>query len=638
MSGSLRTGASLARFHGKLLQLVAWLIVVLLLAPALARAEADKNVPASLEELQQRVASVLEKHDVPAVGIAMVDRDGPVWVGSLGLADRERGIAADAETLYRIGSVSKMFVALSVLKLVEQGRMSLDDRLADLAPGVAFQNAWEATDPVRVVHLLEHTTGWDDIHLPEYAHNDPTPATLKEGLDFHPHSRVSRWVPGTRMSYCNSGPPVAAWIVQQLTGLDFEDYVQFNFFDPLGMETATYRLDENVEARGATLYSGGKPQDYWHIVMRPSGAINASPRDMAAFLRLFIDRGRVDDWQLVSEDSLARMERAESSSGARAGLEVGYGLHNYSSPHEAWVYREHNGGVNGGLTEFAYLPEAGLGHAIMINADNGAALREISRLVRAFETRELEPPTIPEGTEPGPEARELAGYYHPINPRQQLEYFVSRIFDARKLWFDGDELVHEAVLGGEPSRYLPGEGVRFRSDETGRVALVSVTDPLAGEVVHRGTTVLQPVSAVQVWFQLAVAALWGLFIASSLLFAPVWLVRWKLGRIPPGGAIRVRLWPLLASLCVVVFLAMIALGFGDPFGRLGAPTVVSVTVMLASALFGLFAVLGVVCAVGTRGSEMNRLAWRHSAAGSLLHLVVAGYLLAHGIIGLQTWA
>jgi hypothetical protein len=115
-------------------------------------------------------------------------------------------------------------------------------------------------------------------------------------------------------------------------------------------------------------------------------------------------------------------------------------------------------------------------------------------------------------------------------------------------------------------------------------------------------------------------------------------VRWKLGRIPPGGAIRVRLWPLLASLCVVVFLAMIAAGFGDPFGRLGAPTVVSVTIMVASALFGLFALLGVVCAVGTRGSDMNRLAWRHSAAGSLLHLVVAGYLLAHGIIGLRTWA
>ena len=118
----------MAGFRSMLRQVVAWLIAALLLAPVLALAAAEKKIPASLEELQTLVAGVLEVHDVPAVGIAMVDREGPIWVGSLGVADRERNIAADADTLYRIGSTSKMFVALSVLKLVEQGRLSLDDR------------------------------------------------------------------------------------------------------------------------------------------------------------------------------------------------------------------------------------------------------------------------------------------------------------------------------------------------------------------------------------------------------------------------------------------------------------------------------------------------------------------------------
>ena len=152
--------------------------------------------------------------------------------------------------------------------------------------------------------LWEPTTGWDDIHLPEYAHNDPTPATLKEGLDYHPHSRKSRWMPGTRMSYCNAGPPVAAYIVQKVTGQDFEDFVEQNFFAPLQMSGATYRLSESMQQRGATLYDNGVAEDYWHILMRPSGSINASARNMAKFLELFLGRGTVDGVQYVTPESI----------------------------------------------------------------------------------------------------------------------------------------------------------------------------------------------------------------------------------------------------------------------------------------------------------------------------------------------
>ena len=92
----------------------------------------------------------------------------------------------------------------------------------------------------RVVDLLEHTTGWDDSHLREYAKAAPATMGVREALDYDHHSRTSRWSPGTRMAYCNSGPPVAAYIVEKLTGQRFEDYVTQNFFEPMGMKTATY--------------------------------------------------------------------------------------------------------------------------------------------------------------------------------------------------------------------------------------------------------------------------------------------------------------------------------------------------------------------------------------------------------------
>ena len=611
----------------------------LCLIPTAVLAGDEQPEPNNLEELKIAVAGILETHKVPAVGIVMADKSGPVWVGALGRADLAKDIDANADTMFRIGSTSKMFVALAVLKLVEEGKLSLDDKLSDLAPEIGYQNQWSETDPVRIVHLLEHTTGWDDLHLTEYAHNDPTPATLKQGLDFHPHSRISRWKPGSRYAYCNSGPPVAAYIVEKITGQDFEAYITENFFGPMGMETMSYLLTSDVEQRGATLYSNGdKPEDYWHIIMRPSGSINASAKDMLKFLELYLQRGAVDGKQLVSEASLARMETALSTPAAAAGLQIGYGMHNYSSTHEQWVYRAHNGGVNGGLTELAYLPEAGFGHVIMINSGNGAAFKELSELIRNFETRNLPSREIRPGVAVTDLHRQIEGLYYPINSRQKVAYFMERVLNVRKLWFDGDRLASKDLFDEETSYYIPVGDAQYMSAKTGRVSLIQTIDPLAGKVISTGNGVFTPSSAIAVYGSLAVAILWGILIASSLLFFLVWIVRKLRGKITSGAAIKVRIWPLLASVSVVGVLGLFTYGFIDPFKLLGKPTAVSLGIMFLSITFALFAMMGVLTSIRERRSDMNKIAYWHSSVTSITHLVVSAYLLWFGIIGLRVWA
>ncbi len=619
-------------------RLLGLIFSVLLCAPAPA-VEVDGLRPETLDELKAAVAKVLEENDVPSVGIAMVDETGPVWVGAIGKASLENGIDADEYSLYRIGSTSKMFVALSVLKLVEEGKLSLDDRLAELAPEIEFKNQWEETDPVRVVHLLEHTTGWDDIHLPEYASNDPSPLSLKEGLDLHPHSRSSRWKPGSRMSYCNAGPPVAAFIVQKITGQEFEGYVREHFFEPIGMTQATYRRTEEVEDKGVTSYANGnKPQDYWHIAVRPSGSINASPRDMARMVAFFLNRGAVDGRQLVSRQSLERMERVESTSAARAGQEIGYGLNNYSSAHESWIYRAHDGGVNGGITELAYLPEGRFGHAIMINSDDFASFRKISELVRNYETRKLEPKAFDQTSEIEAGHRDIAGLYYPINSRQQISFFLDRVFNVQRLSFEGNQLRRRPLLGRETDAYAALTPTQYRSVETGAISLVRTVDPLAGPVVHAGTTVLKPASPLLVYGQLGVALLWGLAIVTSFLYFLVWGIRKLRGRIPAGATIRIRVWPLLAGLSVVALVGFFVNGMADPFRRLGTPSPTAIGIMVSSLLFAVFAGLGVSTAIRERHAAMNRFNYWYSSVAAFLHGIVAIYLLWFGVIGLMTWA
>lgn len=596
------------------------------------------STPTTLSELKIAISDIVEAEKLPAVSIAMVDKDGPVWVEALGLANIANQTPADSDTLFRIGSTSKMFVSLSILKLVEQGKLSLDDKLADLLPNFVFTNQWEASDPVRVVHLLEHTTGWDDIHIVEYAHNDPKPATLKQGLDYHPHSRVSRWKPGSRMAYCNAGPPVAALIVEKISGQVFEDYVADNFFTPIGVETMTYFQTDDVKTKGATLYSNGKEQEYWHIIMRPSGSINASANDMAKLLKFFINRGNVDGQALISAASFSRMEQVTSTPGAQAGQTAGYGLSNYTTPYKQWVYRGHDGGVNGGISKLEYLPEANKGHVVMINSDNGKAMNKIVGLIRAFETQDLAIKQINADMDITESMKRLEGYYYPINSRMQLTHFLERVLNIYKFEIHDNKLVRSNLLGGEPKEYFAASEVLFKSTESGEFNLAFVEDPIAGPVFHSGSSVYKPVSAVVVFGQFAVLALWLVINVSSLLYALVWSVRKFMGRQITGKSLLIRLWPLLASLSLLYFMVMFQLGGADPFKLLGAVTYVSVGILISSITFFVFAVLGVYVALTAKASEMNKVNYWYCSLASFTHLLVGCYLAWFGIIGLQTWA
>jgi CubicO group peptidase (beta-lactamase class C family) len=419
---------------------------IIALAPHLAAQQDSAAPPRSIPELQARIREVLAETKTPGVGITVVTRDSVLWAAGIGTADVAAGRAATDTTLFRIGSTSQAFVSLMVLLMQEEGRLSLEDPVWAHAPELVFRNRWEETDPIRIVHLLEHATGWDDLALRDYAMNDSA-ITLRDGLAYNPKTRKSRWRAGTRVSYCNSGPPVAAYLVEKLTGRPFEDLVRERLFSPIGMTTATY-FRPDPPARLATLYHGDgeTPEFYWQILQRPAGAINASARDMAAYVRFLLNRGAVGDSQILPAELIERMERPRSSITARSGLSLGYGLHLSTYVDSGWVWVGHDGGVNGGLTNMAYRPDQGVGFAFMINSGSGKAFEEIGRLVRDYLTRDQTPPEPPPVAAVSDLARERVGWYRPDNPRTAKLRFVERVLGLIRVTATDSGLVLKPLL------------------------------------------------------------------------------------------------------------------------------------------------------------------------------------------------
>jgi CubicO group peptidase (beta-lactamase class C family) len=149
---------------------------------------------------------------------------GVEWAGGVGLADRENNTPVTADTHFRVGSISKSFIASALVQLYLDDAIDLDAPVSTIAPEIRIDNAWDPAHPVRVIHLLQHTAGFDDMHFNEmYNVSDPPDMPLGQVLAINPSSRVVRWEPGTRMSYSNPGYAVAGYLIEKVTGEKYED-------------------------------------------------------------------------------------------------------------------------------------------------------------------------------------------------------------------------------------------------------------------------------------------------------------------------------------------------------------------------------------------------------------------------------
>ena len=622
-----------------------FLLICLLATACFAQNKKDETPkPAqSIEELKQQLEKILKDTHTPGMSVAIVHRAGPEWIAGLGKADVAVDRATTPETLFRIGSTSKAFAALSILKLANEGKLSLEDPVHKLAPEVWFQNRWEASDPVRVVDLLEHTTGWDDMHFREYA-KDASGMGLREALDYDHHSRISRWRPGTRMAYCNSGPAVAAYLVEKITGQRFEDYVTQNFFEPIGMKTATYF--QTASPPLTTLYhpDGKTPYPYWNILYRPAGSINASAKDMAAYVQFYLNRGTVNGTPVMPASSIDRMEIPTRTWAAQQGLKTGYGMSNYWSIHEGFVYHGHNGGVEGGLTEMAYLPDYGVGYFYSINAGNGDAFEKIGKAIRAYVTRDLQKPTLPPVASLPANAGVYAGWYQLDSPRNEMTHFLDRLLGLVLVRFDDGKLL-ASTLGGRNQVSVPVTGAQFRDvPKKGLPDPVPTAELLTPNAeglfiqMGGGTQTIKRIPAWLAFAEIILTAWFVLAVVAVLLYAPFWLLGGLSKKRRRPAERWMRLWPLIAVLSLVAIVVIFILSSDDLIPRMGNLTGWSAAFFLATVAYGVASVAGVIALWRAPKQEVRSWVRRFSIAVILALLIAAGYLAYWGVIGLRTWA
>jgi CubicO group peptidase (beta-lactamase class C family) len=620
-------------------------------------AQPEPTAPRSLDELLAHLRHILDSSGTPGASLALVRGDTVLYAGALGLARVSPPQPATAATLFRVGSTAKILIGLTAIALEHEGRLSLQQPLSVALPSYRIRNAWEATDTLRLVHLLEHTSGIDDNSIKAYANSGPVPISLADGLAIDAARQVTRWPPGARFSYSNTGPAVVARLIELVEGRSFEAIVQTRWFDRLGMRSATYFEPRDPAQPLASLYLPGRevPIPYWHVFARPIGALNATASDMAALLRLLVGRGVIGTDTLLQPGALDRAERSQTWIGTRVGLtEAGYGLGLYTTEGtDGRLWAGHAGGVEGGLSDLSYLPADGVGYSLQINASRGRALRLMSELVRAFLTRDLAIPVPPAVAPLSPViGRDFVGWYRPVTPRPQIVAAFERVLGLTRVRVVRDA-VHVVPLIGDSARYVPTDSLAFRT-ERGAVSTLAFHrrggDALAApamEGFNSGGSYVRLAG----WDVLATFTSTGAWLL-SLVLAPivacglgVRLLVHRVSRRNHAMSSPVTLydgaWWCAAGAAVMVamFCWSAMQGFQD-VRQFGTVSRLSVPVAVAPLVYATLTVCGgwfVRRRVGPPATLASRVSLWAARGVLMTHAIATVYALRYGLMGYRPW-
>lgn len=509
--------------------------------------------PVAIEAfIESELASKMSAAKIPGA-VMVVVKDGQVlFKRGYGVANIERGTPVDPDTtMFYIASISKTFLGVAMMKLFEQGVYNLDSDIGALVPELGLKRRTISDEPIRIRHLLTHSTGFPDIFLNASAPTDDTFERLTPAIRKYQTAQLI--APGEVVSYCNSCINMAAALIEKTTGQGYEHFVDERIFKPLGMTHATLVIPPNAAVKAfetnlVTPYVYSRKRDRFEAQppmirnIYASGAIAVSGTSMARYMQMLLGQGALDGEQFLPAPIVADMFATHARNHPKV---PGFGWTFKEGQKNGVRYVGHSGDYRGNDSMMVLIPDAGFGFFVSYTGDNDTFYRDFFNKLMdtAF------PPQIET-------VRPMAGYqgraagvagvysefrYEPDDPMS----LVWPIFGRFKIFADPDGLLRieypSYYFRGGTVRYVEVEPDLFRMVEPGvansigptLVDYLAVKRDKSGSIVGVASTIQNHTFVLWrlPWFKSsemveAALGLAGLALALFLLGAPIfWFFR-----------------------------------------------------------------------------------------------------------------
>ena len=438
-----------------------------------------KVATGSVKEVREKLRAAIEREveakQLPAISIALVDGGKTIYADGFGFVDAKRKKPATADTVYRVGSVSKLFTDIAVMQLVEKGEMDLDADVRNLLP--EFQPDNPDGTPLTLRMLMSHRSGLVR-ESPVGHYFDPKEPSLADTIASLNDTSLT-YPPETKTKYSNAGVSVAGFALQKKTKTRFEEYLKSTLLTPMKMKDSAFERTPHIDGKLADAFmwtvDGRRfAAPKFALGTAPAGSLYANVNDLAKFIKVILNDGKSGKVQVIQAESLKRMmEPSLDKDGKPLPFGIGFGLSNFDGQPSIG----HGGAVYGFSTQFRVLPESKLGVAAATSLDgaNGVVRRLSDYGLRLLLAQKAGEP-LPEyqHSKPIDDGRraELVGLYkskdgEPIRLSERSgKVFLRKGAYRREIRQIGDRLVPDDVHGYGPVWEPTGAGELAIGDKT----------------------------------------------------------------------------------------------------------------------------------------------------------------------------
>jgi len=503
----------------------------------------------------------LERDDIAGATVAVVKDGKLLFAKGYGYADYEKKKPVSAEeTLFRSGSVSKLFTWTAVMQLVEQGKLDLDRNVNEY---LDFKIRDAFGQPITLKNLLAHTPGFEEQIKDLFTVGSESP-NLGAYLKTHIPARI--YPPGTVPAYSNYGAALAGYIVERVSGRPFNEYVEQNIFKPLGMDHSTFR--QPLPPTLASFMSNGyqlasdEPKPFEVVVPFPAGSMSTTASDTARFMLAHLQNGKLDSALMLRPETVQLMHSRLFALDPAANA-MAYGFYEESRNGRRII--GHAGDTLYFHSDLHLIPDAGVGFFVSHNSLGRGNPPPRTTLWAMFLDRYFPynasvTPTLESAKE---DANAVSGSYI-LSRRSETSFFrVATLIGELTVSPVGDGMIEVAQLTGPnekpkrwrevaPMTFLEENGhdkLVFKPDQNGRMQMILPYPFFVGQRVglFENNKVLLTVIGVSLLIMLLTLVLWPIS----------WFVRrhygHKLGLTPIER--RLRLAVRIVFVLVLFFMA-----------------------------------------------------------------------------------